>query len=341
MDISSSVTPTDGSDKQSTSLLSAQTSDDGDSYRLRKYRERKLRKLVDKCHCKNIRFMQYYVRISTKMANNPESCSNVELLELTTQCLQSSGSDYKPSGESSSSNSFGEPLPKKKKIKKAFLTPSPQSFDKTNPYNQAWSQSQFDPCSQGIPFQHNVLIGGVQRHSTRLTLQQQHEIFQSQVYGNQPSLEVCPLQALPPFPVFTSGHRFLNQPHYVYNSAGCSPGSAVNPNIFQPQRMGVNPNIVQSQRMAVNPNIVQAQCMGCPPVQLVQHNIQMQIGQDADAESVEPLFTSTPVESDVSMHGIIPDQNEEQLNTVLFTHQKIIECKSFHLIPVDHQLMWC
>ena len=170
------------SDDQNTLLLSAQHSDEGDSVRLRKYRERKLRKLVDKCHIKNIRFTQYYVHISTKMAKDPSTCTDAELVELTTECLQALGSDYEPSGDSSSSDSSSEHIHKKVKVKKGFLTPTPKSFDRTNPYNQAWHTEQYNPCAQQF---------GYQRHQRqRLTPQQQHEIFQTQVCG-QPSLEMC------------------------------------------------------------------------------------------------------------------------------------------------------
>ena len=67
-------------------MKSTQHSDKGDATHLRKSRERKLHKLVDKCRVKNIRFAQYYVHISKKMARDPALCSDVELVELTTEC---------------------------------------------------------------------------------------------------------------------------------------------------------------------------------------------------------------------------------------------------------------
>ena len=207
--------PTIYSDDQNTSLLSAQHSDEGDSARLRKYRERKLCKLVYKCRVKNIRFMQYYIRISTKMAKDPSTCTDTELVELTMDCLQALGSDYEPSGNSSSSDSSSEHIHKKVKVKKGFLTPMPKSFDRTNPYNQAWCTEQYNPCAQQFGYQRDVLIGGQQHQQwQRLTPQQQHEIFQTQVCG-QPSLEMChEHHQLPPCPVFASKPQYLNQPRF-------------------------------------------------------------------------------------------------------------------------------
>ena len=206
--------PTIYSDDQNTSLLSAQHSDEEDSVRLRKYRERKLHKLVDKCCIKNIRFTQYYVRISTKMAKDPSTCTDTELVELTTECLQALGSDYEPSGDSSSSDSSSEHIRKKVKVKKGFLTPMPKSFDRTNPYNQDWHTEQYNPCAQQFGYQRDVLIGGQQCQQWQwLTLQQQHEIFQTQVCG-QPCFEMCHEHQLPLFPVFASNPQYLNQPRF-------------------------------------------------------------------------------------------------------------------------------
>ena len=94
VDISLSKDITD-MDDVSTSLLSSQLySRKEDVVHLRKYRIRKLRKLVDKCRIKNIRFPMYYVRISTNLAKNVDAVTDVELLDLTTECLQSLGSDF-------------------------------------------------------------------------------------------------------------------------------------------------------------------------------------------------------------------------------------------------------
>ena len=151
VDISLSKDITDTDDvSTSTSLLSSQPySRKEDVVRLRKYRIRKLRKLVDKCRIKNIRFPMYYVRISTNLAKNVDAVTDVELLDLTTECLQSLGSDFDTETESSSSDSSNEHRPISKKVKKrkgTFLTRSPPAFDKTNPYNTNWHHSY--SCSE-------------------------------------------------------------------------------------------------------------------------------------------------------------------------------------------------
>ena len=61
--------------------------------------------------------MQYYVHINTKMAKDPLTCTDTELVELTTECLQALGSDYEPSGDSSSSDSSSEYIHKKVKVR--------------------------------------------------------------------------------------------------------------------------------------------------------------------------------------------------------------------------------
>ena len=183
--------------------------------------------------------MQYYARFSTKMAKDPSMCTDAELLELTTECLQALGSDYEPSGDLSSTDSSSELILKKVKVKKGFLTPTPKSVDRTKPYNQAWCTEQYNPCAQQFGYQRDVLIGGQQHHQWQwLTLQQQHNIFQTQVCG-QPSLEMChEHHQLLLFPVFVSNSQYLNQPRFGvrFGSPVGSPGHAVNPNIIQPQR---------------------------------------------------------------------------------------------------------
>ena len=105
---------------ENTSLLSAikHTRPD-DSARLRKYHERKICKLVDKCHLRNICFPQYFVAISTKVAENISNCTNNELIELTTECIQSLGSDNDSDRDSSSSDLSGETERKLRKLTQA------------------------------------------------------------------------------------------------------------------------------------------------------------------------------------------------------------------------------
>ena len=149
---------------ENTSLLTAPCSRDSDEKQLRRYRERKLKKLVDKCRVKNIHFTQYYVEISSKMAVDPKSCTDEELIDLMTECLTSLGSDDECTG-GSSSDSSGEVERSKVEVKKDLLTPTPKKFDKTNPYNQARAfkhQPHQNMCSSPCSCcsHHETLLGG-------------------------------------------------------------------------------------------------------------------------------------------------------------------------------------
>ena len=117
--------------------------------RLREYRIRKLKKLVDKCRIKKIKFPKNFVSISTRLADNTDSVTDDELIALTTECLQSLDSDIENSSDSSSSDSgSSSEKPPKKKSKvdntdnEQLLTPSRSNFDPLNPYNQAWYRQQ-------------------------------------------------------------------------------------------------------------------------------------------------------------------------------------------------------
>ena len=245
--------------------------------------------------------MQYYVRISTKMAKDPSTCTDTELVELTTECLQALGSDYEPSGDSSSSDSSSEHICKKVKVKKGFLTPMPKSFDRTNPYNQAWHTEQYNPCAQQFGYQRDILIGGQQcQQPQRLTPQQQHEIFQTQVCG-QPSLEMCQEHhQLPPFPVFASNLQYLNQPRFGlrFGSPAGSPGRAVNPNIIQPQK-------------AVQAAVKPLQQLPSPKV----------------LDEIKPLFTSTPEASETTSLSVPPHaplDTEHNTDALIFNEVCIV-----------------
>ena len=231
---------TELSDDQNTSILSAIKSSKHDEGRLWMYRERKIRKLVDKCRKKNIRFPQHYVNLSSKLAEDITLCTDAELIDVMTECIQSLGSDDSER-ESSSSDSLNEPVWKKVKTKKGgLLTPTPKSFDRTNPYNQAWSQHGRHVHTYCLG-RTDVMIGGAQRSIPRLTPQQQHDIFQSQVYGTIPqslSLETYPQsgQCNQYSSVQASGQMYLNRPNFNigYDSPGRSLNN-VNPNLVQPQ----------------------------------------------------------------------------------------------------------
>ena len=146
---------------------------------------------------KNICFPQYFVTISTKVAENISNCTDNELIELITECIQSLGSDNYSDHDSSSSDSSGET--ERKKVKKtctgSLLTPTPKSFDRTNPYNSMWIQ-QRQPLHQALYCaMRDLMIGGA-RHSHAM-LQQQHDIFHAQIYG-WPSLEMSGMPPPPP-----------------------------------------------------------------------------------------------------------------------------------------------
>ena len=179
------------SDEQNTSLLSAIKTDESDAIRLRRYHERKIRKLVDKCRVKNIRFPYKYMQISSKLAMNIASCTDAELIELTTECIQSLGSDNETGGESSSSDSSSEPVRKKTRVKKSLLTPMPERFDRTYPYNSAWfdnSATHSYSCQTHRP--RDVYMAGTMRFPHPITPQEQHDIFHAQVYGNTSELSL-------------------------------------------------------------------------------------------------------------------------------------------------------
>ena len=189
------------SDENTLLLLAIKHTHADDSTCLRKYCERKIRKLVDKCRLKNICFPQYFVAISTKVAENISNCTDNELIELMTECIQSLGSDSDSDRDSSSSDSSGET--ERRKVKKthtgSLLTLTPKSFDRTNPYNSMWIQ-QRQPLHQAFhcAVHRDLMIGGA--HHLCAMPQQQHDIFHAQVYG-WPSLEMSGTP--PPLPQAT------------------------------------------------------------------------------------------------------------------------------------------
>ena len=267
------------SDDQNTSILSAIKSSRHGENRLQMYHERKIRKLVDKCRKKNIRFPQHYVNLSSKLAEDITLCTDAELIDLTTECIQSLGLDHSEC-DSSSSDSSNEPMWKKIKTKKVgLLTPMPKSFDRTNPYNQAWSQPGKHVHTYCLG-RTDVMIGGAQCSIPCLTLQQQHDIFQAQVYGTipqSPSLETYPQsgQCNQYSAVQASGQMYLNRPNY--NIGYDSPGHSLN---------NVNPNLVQPQFI----NKVKAAEMGF----LDTYQRGVDSPGSSSVEMLTPLFSSTP-----------------------------------------------
>ena len=132
-------------EEQNTSFLCSQNSEkEEDFIMLRQRAIRKLKCLVDKCCMKRIKFPQKYFNISKRLASNPSSVTNAELMDLRTECLESLEACNVSFSSSSTSESGQEELlkVKKKKLKRKSLVQSPPMYDPTNPYNVAY---QMDP----------------------------------------------------------------------------------------------------------------------------------------------------------------------------------------------------
>ena len=110
---------------------------------LRQWAIRKLKRLVDKCCKKRIKFSQKYFNISKQLASNPSSVTDTELMELRTECLESlEACNVSFSSSSTSESCPKEPLKvKKKKLKRKSLVQSPPIYDPTNPYNVAYEMN--------------------------------------------------------------------------------------------------------------------------------------------------------------------------------------------------------
>ena len=103
----------------------------------------KLKRVVDKCCMKQIKFSQKYFNISKRLASNPSSVTDAELMELRTECLESlEACNVSFSSSSTSESGQEEPLKvKKKKLKHKSLVQSPPMYDPTNPYNVAYQMN--------------------------------------------------------------------------------------------------------------------------------------------------------------------------------------------------------
>ena len=110
---------------------------------LRQRAIRKLKRLVDKCCKKRIKFSQKYFNISKRLASNPSSVTDAELMELQTECLESlEACNVSFSSSSTSESGQEEPLKvKKKKLKRKSLVQSPPMYDPTNPYSVAYQMN--------------------------------------------------------------------------------------------------------------------------------------------------------------------------------------------------------
>ena len=110
---------------------------------LRQQAIHKLKHLVDKCCKKQIKFSQKYFNISKRLASNPSSVTDTELMELWTECLELlEACNVSFSSSSTSESCPEEPLKvKKKKMKRKSLVQSPPMYDPTNPYNVAYKMN--------------------------------------------------------------------------------------------------------------------------------------------------------------------------------------------------------
>ena len=81
--------------------------------RLREYRVRKLKKLIDRCHKKKIKFPDNIIQLSSCFAKNTELLTDEDLIELIAECNQSLASDEEDNCDTSSDSSRDQP-PKRK-----------------------------------------------------------------------------------------------------------------------------------------------------------------------------------------------------------------------------------
>ena len=131
------VNSSEGED-ENTSFLCSQNSEKEENFvMLRQRAIRKLKHLVDKCCKKWIKFSQRYFNISKRLASNPSSVTDTELMELPTECLELLEACNVSLSSSSTSDSCLEEYVKvkKKKVKHKSLVQSPPMYDPTNPYN--------------------------------------------------------------------------------------------------------------------------------------------------------------------------------------------------------------
>ena len=135
-----------------------------------------------------------------------------ELTELTTECLQSLGSDRETSTDSNSSDSSGEKPPRKKmKTKLALLSPQSSGVPLPikNPYNQDWHFHRGHTVPHFHTFVHGHNNGYRMQHqggcstasaqprfANRLIQQEQHDIFAHQ--GFYPLTFGHPTRTQPP-----------------------------------------------------------------------------------------------------------------------------------------------
>ena len=119
--------------------------------------------------------------ISDRLAKKPDTVTSDELDKLNVECLQSLDSgDDEPSDTSVDSNE-NVPPHKKQKVHMELLTPSPRSFDKMNPYNQAF---MLGPRFQGFQQQFGLLPHYVHASHRQMVTQPSVQFFPHQSRRN-------------------------------------------------------------------------------------------------------------------------------------------------------------
>ena len=201
-------------EEENTSFLCSQNSEkEEDFIMLRQRAIRKLKRLVDKCCMKWIKFSQKYFNISKRLASNPSSVTDAELMELRTECLESlEACNVSFSSSSTSESGQEEPLKvKKKKLKRKSLVQSPPMYDPTNPYNVAY---QMNPMySRGTRHEARKHLSRYP-HATHSTVHHGHypysrpnlynpyseSVYSEYEHRQKSSLDQAPRQTSSPYP---------------------------------------------------------------------------------------------------------------------------------------------
>ena len=117
-----SVGPSSDDDQDNSSLLSSQSSvREKKDNKYCAYRIRKLRKLVDKCRERKIKFPKVFCDISDRLAKKPDTVTSDELDKLNVECLQSLDSGDDESSDTSVDSNENVVPHKKQKVHMELL----------------------------------------------------------------------------------------------------------------------------------------------------------------------------------------------------------------------------
>ena len=136
-DIPLYTVPSSEDEHDNSSFLCSQHSDKEDSSKMRERSVRKLKKLVDKCCRKRIKFSTKYFDISKRLAAETDSVTDQEIYDLRSECLESLGTlnvSFSSSTSDSSLEKDNDPSrPKKLKRTKSLVHSS--IYKRPDPYN--------------------------------------------------------------------------------------------------------------------------------------------------------------------------------------------------------------